>query len=70
MRRATREYGLNLIENPEGNIELLDKQVKEGGGQELRLGKNFTDWSVTCDMSMRHQETDVVANTISDRQKV
>ena len=69
MRRATREYGLNFIENPEGNIELLDKQAKEGGGQELRLGKNFTDWSVTRDMSMRYQETDVVANTIPTDKK-
>src|SRR5262249_39638704 len=50
-RRAAREAGLLFYENPEGNWVMGDlKSITSGGGSELRLGRDFTQWQVKADI--------------------
>jgi len=53
-RRAAREMGLTFWENPEGNWVLQSANTPSGAVQgELRLGRNFTNWSVKRDIGPR-----------------
>ena len=56
MRRATRPYGLQYYETPEGNLALRGYDDKEGSGQALTLGKNFTEWSVTREIVVQFRD--------------
>ena len=53
-RRCAREFGLTFWENPQGNWVLQGMDQPSGAAQcELRLGKNFTNWSTKRDMGPR-----------------
>jgi prophage tail gpP-like protein len=65
MRRATREFGLNFVENEAGVVELFGKDQAAGTGGNLWLGdRKITHWSVKRDMGPRASKYQVLGNTL------
>lgn len=70
MRRAARdELGANFFSDHNGVIQLFDKASVGGTGQHLILGRDFTEWSVKRDMSMRYETYDLDAHGLDTDQK-
>lgn len=65
VRRATREFGLNIMENEAGQVVLFGKGYSEGGGNKLVLGdRKITHWSVKRDWGPRFTQGHVLGNAI------
>jgi|GEM_PF-2288191 len=64
-RRVAREFGMNFFENPEGNWVLTDMQTQSGAAQaDLRLGRQFTNWTTKRDIGPRFKTCGVAASGI------
>ena len=59
IRRCGREFGLLAVEDEEGNLVLQKRGDDEGSGQPLVLGRNFTEWTTSRDISPRHSKVKV-----------
>jgi len=68
-RRVAREFGLTFWENPEGNWVLQGQDTSSAVQGELRLGKNFTNWSTKRDIGPRFGTCAVAGSGIPTDQK-
>ena len=64
IRRCGREFGLLATEDEEGNLVLQKRGADEGTGQPLTVGRNFTEWTTSRDISPRHSEVKVRGSLI------
>jgi prophage tail gpP-like protein len=63
-RRAAREQSLSFFEDTQGNWILQKAGDNDGGGQALKLGRNFTHWATKRDMGPRFPELGMTGNSI------
>lgn len=69
IRRATREFGLIVYEDENGDI-VIDKREGSGlQGSPLVLGYQFTNWSVSRDIAPRYSKVTVKGDTIATDEK-
>lgn len=70
LRRAARDRGLTFFENEKGDWVMMGANFSGWtGGGELRVGRDFVQWTTKRNLGPRYPEEDIQASGIPDQKK-